>query len=152
MDSKRLQFYGLYLTRFAEGFGFITLITLLPEYIDLLDPQNFALPLVGITLSAGFIIGMYTTGFTLAQTFAVVPLAWAGDRYDKRLVLLGSLSVGIVAYALFPLLDTDASGASLLFILARALQGVAVTGASLMSLSLVGELASGGTRAREPHR
>ncbi|QCJ48437.1 MULTISPECIES: MFS transporter [Haloprofundus] len=147
MESKRLQFYGLYLTRFAEGFGFITLITLLPEYIDLLDPQNFVLPLVGITLSAGFIIGMYTTGFTLAQTVAVVPLAWAGDRYDKRLVLLGSLLVGIVAYALFPLLDTGASGASLLFILGRALQGVAVTGASLMSLSLVGELASGGTRA-----
>jgi MFS family permease len=138
--SDRLQFYALYLTRFTGGFGFITLVTLLPAYIEALDPS--AVTLFGISLSAGFVIGMFTTGFTLAQTVAVVPLAWAGDRYDKRLVLLGALGLGLVAYALFPAVDS-----SLGFILARALQGVAVTGAGLMSLSLVGELASVGTRA-----
>ncbi len=134
------QFWILYLTRFAEGFGFITLLTLLPTYINVLDPQ--ATTVLGITISAGFVIGMYTTGFTLAQTLAVVPLAWAGDRFDKRTVLLCVLAVGAVVYALFPLVDSSGS-----FILVRALQGVVVTGAGLMTLSLVGELASVGTRA-----
>jgi len=70
-DARRL--YALYLSRFAEGFGFITLITLLPTYIRTPDPQ--ATTVLGVTIGAGLIIGMYTTGFTLAQTAAVVPLA-----------------------------------------------------------------------------
>jgi len=134
------QFYVLYLTRFVEGFGFITLLTLLPAYINTLQPQGATV--FGLTVSAGFIIGMYTTGFTLAQTVAVVPLAWAGDRYDKRTVLLAVLGLGGVVYALFPLVDSSIS-----FILVRALQGVAVSGAGLMTLSLVGQLAAVGTRA-----
>ena len=141
MDSYRLQFWSLYLTRFAEGFGFITLVTLLPSYINELDPS--ATTVLGVTISAGLIIGMYTTGFTLAQAVAVVPLAWAGDRFDKRLVLLVVLGVGIGVYALFPLVDSSVS-----FIAVRALQGVAVTGAGLMTLSLVGQIAEHGTRAR----
>ena len=135
-----LQFYVLYLTRFAEGFGFITLLTLLPAYINTLDPQGTTI--LGLSISAGLIIGLYTTGFTLAQTAAVVPLAWAGDRFDKRRVLLVVLGLGAGVYALFPLVDSSAS-----FILIRALQGVAVTGAGLMTLSLVGQLATVSTRA-----
>ncbi|MFC6753240.1 MFS transporter, partial [Halorubrum tibetense] len=138
--DSRSQFWALYLTRFAEGFGFITLITLLGPYINTLDPQ--ATTVLGVTVSAGFIIGMYTTGFTLAQTAAVVPLAWAGDRFDKRTVLLVVLGVGAGVYALFPLVDSSAS-----FIAIRALQGVVVTGAGLMTLSLVGQIADVGTRA-----
>lgn len=140
MNHDRSQFFTLYITRFAEGFGFITLITLLPYYINELDPS--ATTVLGVTVGAGFVIGMYTSGFTLAQTLAVVPIAWAGDRFDKRLVLLVSLGVGVVAYALFPLADSSAT-----FILGRGLQGVAVTGAALMSLSLVGQIAAAGTRA-----
>ncbi|KYH25554.1 major facilitator superfamily protein [Halalkalicoccus paucihalophilus] len=140
MDDDSLQFLTLYTTRFAEGFGFITLITLLPYYINTLDPSGTTV--LGVTVGAGFVIGMYTSGFTLAQTVAVIPIAWAGDRFDKRLVLLVSLGIGIVAYALFPLVDSSAS-----FVLARGLQGVAVTGAALMSLSLVGQIADAGTRA-----
>jgi MFS family permease len=139
-EAHDLQFWVLYLTRFAQGFGFITLITLLPTYINTLDPQSTTI--LGITISAGFIIGMYTTGFTLAQTLAVVPLAWAGDRFDKRTVLLVAIGLGAGVYALFPLVDSSAS-----FILVRALQGVAVTGSGLMTLSLMGELATVGTRA-----
>ncbi|MFC5277897.1 MFS transporter [Halorubrum rubrum] len=138
--DSRSQFWALYLTRFAEGFGFITLLTLLPTYINTLDPQ--ATTVLGVTVSAGFVIGMYTTGFTLAQTVAVVPLAWAGDRFDKRRVLLVVLAVGAAVYALFPVVDSSAS-----FVLIRGLQGVAVTGASLMTLSLVGQIAETGTRA-----
>ncbi len=138
--DKRSQFWALYLTRFAEGFGFVTLLTLLPTYINTLDPQ--ATTVLGVTISAGFIIGMYTTGFTLAQTVAVVPLAWGGDRFDKRLVLLGVLAVGAAVYALFPLVDSSGS-----FIVVRALQGLVVTGAGLMTLSLVGQIAAVGTRA-----
>ena len=137
---KRTQFWALYLTRFAEGFGFITLLTLLPTYINALDPQ--ATTVLGVTVSAGFVIGMYTTGFTLAQTVAVVPLAWAGDRFDKRLVLLGVLGAGAAVYALFPLVDSSGT-----FVLVRALQGLVVTGAGLMTLSLVGQIAAVGTRA-----
>lgn len=37
-----VQFWVLYLTRFAEGFGFVTLLTLLPTYINALDPQLWA--------------------------------------------------------------------------------------------------------------
>ncbi|WP_144920931.1 MFS transporter [Halorubrum salsamenti] len=137
---KRSQFWALYLTRFAEGFGFITLLTLLPTYINTLDPQSATV--LGVTISAGFIIGMYTTGFTLAQTVAVIPLAWAGDRLDKRLVLLAVLGTGAGVYTLFPLVDSSGS-----FILVRALQGFVVTGAGLMTLSLVGQIADVGTRA-----
>jgi len=134
------QLYALYLSRFAEGFGFITLITLLPTYITTLDPQ--ATTVLGVTVGAGLIIGMYTTGFTLAQTAAVVPLAWLGDRGDKRTVLLAVLALAVAVYALFPLVDSSAS-----FIAIRALQGIAVTGGGLMGLSLVGQLAGSGSRA-----
>ncbi len=140
--DRRSQFRALYLTRFAEGFGFITLLTLLPTYINTLDPQ--VTTVFGVTISAGFIIGMYTTGFTLAQTAAVVPLAWVGDRFDKRSILLVVLAVGAGVYALFPLVDSSGS-----FILVRALQGVVVTGAGLMTLSLVGQIADVGTRAEK---
>ena len=140
MNDDRVQFWALYATRFADGFGFITLITLLPSYINTLDPSGATV--LGVTVGAGFVIGMYTTGFTLAQTAVVVPLSWAGDRFDKRTVLLGALSLGVVVYASFPLVDSSAS-----LVLVRAAQGVAVTGASLMSLSLVGQIAAVGTRA-----
>jgi MFS family permease len=72
----------------------------------------------------------------------VVPLAWAGDRGDKRLVLAGALALGAVTYVAFALV-----GSSVQFILVRALQGVAVTGTGLMSLALVGELAPESRRA-----
>ncbi|WP_084777666.1 MFS transporter [Natrialba sp. SSL1] len=140
MNENRLQFWSLYATRFAEGFGFITLITLLPSYINTLDPTGTTV--LGMTISAGLIVGFYTSGFTLAQTVAIIPLAWAGDRFDKRTVLLVVLAIGIGVYALFPLVDSSAS-----LIAVRALQGVAVTGAGLMTLSLVGEIAAGSTRA-----
>jgi MFS family permease len=140
VSNSRLQFWTLYLTRFAGGFGFITLVTLLPQYIEVLDPS--AVTVLGLTVGAGIVIGMFKTSFTLAQTVAVVPLAWAGDRYDKRLVLLGVLAVGTVVYAGFALVESSAN-----FIAARAMQGVVVTGAGLMSLSLVGQIADTGTRA-----
>ncbi|WP_114576558.1 MFS transporter [Saliphagus sp. LR7] len=140
MNDDRAQFWALYLTRFAEGFGFIALVTLLPYYINELDPSGTTV--LGVSISAGLIIGMYTTGFTIAQTVAVVPLAWAGDRFDKRTVLLAVVGLGAVVYGLFPLVDSSAS-----LILIRALQGVAVTGAGLMTLSLVGQIAERGTRA-----
>lgn len=139
-EADNTQFWVLYLTRFAEGFGFITLVTLLPVYINVLDPS--ATTIFGLTISAGFIIGMYTTGFTLAQTAAIIPLAWAGDRFDKRTVLLVTIGLGAIVYAMFPLVDS-----SLSFILIRALQGVVVSGAGLMSLSLVGQFATVETRA-----
>lgn len=140
MSKDSIQFWVLYLTRFAEGFGFITLITLLPYYINTLDPSGTTI--VGITISAGFIIGMYTSGFTLVQTATVIPISWEGDRFDKRTVLLCVLFLGIIVYSLFPLVDSSAS-----FILIRGLQGIAVTGIALMSLSLVGQYADVGTRA-----
>ncbi|MFQ3295112.1 MAG: MFS family permease [Halobacteriales archaeon] len=129
MDDDRAQFLALYLTRFAAGFGYTTLLTLLPFFIEVLDPSALE-------------IGLFTTGLTIAQTIAVVPLAYAGDRYDKRGVLLGSLVVTVGAYVGFILVDSSAQ-----FILARGLQGLAITGTGLMTLSLIGELSPPGKRA-----
>ncbi|WP_121821388.1 MFS transporter [Halostella salina] len=129
MTTAKRQFYALYLARFASGFGLATLLTLLPDYIDLFDPS-------------GFVIGLYTTGLTLAQAVAVVPFAWAGDRHDKRLVLLVSLGLSAATYAAFAFVGSSAG-----FVATRGLQGIAVTGAGLMSLALVGQLAPADQRA-----
>ncbi len=96
-----MQFYALYLTRFAAGFGLVTLLTLLSEYIDLLNPSRF-------------VLGLFVTSLTLAQTVAVIPLAYGGDRFDKRLILVGSLLVSIAAYVGFALVDSTTG-----FLLAR---------------------------------
>ncbi|USZ69012.1 MFS transporter [Halorussus salilacus] len=129
MNEERFQFYALYLTRFASGFGFITLVTLLPTYVNLFEASDF-------------MVGLFTTAFTLAQTAAVVPLAWAGDRGDKRLVLAVCLALGVGVYVAFTLV-----GSSLQFVLVRGIQGVVVAGTSLLSLALVGELAPDDARA-----
>lgn len=130
MTHSQRQFYALYLTRFVGGFGFVTLLTLLPTYIDLFDPS-------------GLVIGLFTTALTITQAVAVIPFAWAGDRHDKRLVLLTSLSLAAVAYLAFAFVASSTG-----FILARGLQGIAITGMGLMSLALVGELAPTGQSAR----
>ncbi|MFP8957407.1 MFS transporter [Natrialbaceae archaeon A-CW3] len=140
MYENREQFWALYLSRFAEGFGFITLVTLLPFYIAVLDPSSTTI--LGVTISAGLIVGMFASGYTIGKALSIVPLSWAGDRFDKRLVLLAVLGISVPIYALFPLVDSSAS-----FILLRVLQGVAVTGSSLMGLALVGQIADVGTRA-----
>jgi MFS family permease len=123
------QLYALYATRFANSYGFLTLLTLLPKYIELFDPS-------------GFLIGLFTTGLTLAQAVAVIPVSWAGDRFDKRTVLLGSLAVATVAYGGFAIVSSSAG-----FVLTRGLQGFALTGVGVLSLAMIGELASTGTRA-----
>ncbi|WP_435334975.1 MFS transporter [Haloarchaeobius sp. TZWWS8] len=133
MTDDDPSFWPLYLTRFATGFGFASLAILLPTYINIFEPS-------------GLVIGLFTTGFTAAQTLAVVPLAWAGDRYDKRAVLLASLGLGVVAYLGFAAVSL-LGGRELEFVLVRGIQGIAVTGSGLMSLSLVGELASYDERA-----
>jgi MFS family permease len=127
LDERK--FLALYFTRFVNSFGFVTLLTLLPEYINLLDPS----PLY---------VGLFTSGLTIAQTAAVVPISWGGDRYDKRTILLGSLLLAMVVYAGFALV-TSGPG----FVTVRALQGVALTGVGVLSLALVGELAPPEDRA-----
>nr|WP_218644708.1 MFS transporter [Natronomonas gomsonensis] len=121
--------YSLYLTRFSAGFGLVTLLTLLPTYIDLLEPS-------------ALLLGLFTTGLTLAQTAAIVPFAYGGDRGDKRLVLLVALAIGMVGYAAFAFVETGGQ-----FVLARGAQGIAATGTGLMTLALVGELAPAGETA-----
>ena len=129
MSASRLQFGSLYLTRFAGSFGYVTVLVLLPTYINLLDPS-------------GIEIGLFTTALTLASTVAVVPLGWAGDRYDKRGLLVASIVVSVGSYLLFAVI-----GSSLGFIAARVLQGFGILGVGLLSLSLVSELAPSGGRA-----
>mgnify|MGYP000156247911 FL=1 len=152
MNEQRLQFWSLYLSRFATGFGFATLAVLIPTYIRVLQASEF----MG---------GLFITGLTLAQTVVVIPLAWAGDRHDKKKVLLAVLGLSVIAYVAFANVQqiggfVGAAAASLFglelstnvadstaFIGVRALQGAAVTGSGLMTLSLVGELAEHGERA-----
>lgn len=49
---RQSQFWVLYLTRFAEGFGFITLFRLLPTYVNTLE---LLLP-VGTVLLVGSLL------------------------------------------------------------------------------------------------
>jgi MFS family permease len=124
-----LQFSSLYLTRFAASFGFMTVLTLLPDYID-------ALGATGVT------IGLFVTALELARTVGIVPLGWAGDRYSKRLILVGALIVSALAYLAFARVTTVPG-----FLVARFLQGLGLTGTGLLSLALVGELAPNDGRA-----
>lgn len=129
MDRDQLQFYSLYVSRFAGGFGFSALALLLPKYANALD-------------ASGLMLGLFYTGFTATQALVVVPLAWAGDRYDKRAIFLGLLGFGVVVSVAFTLVET-----SWQLVAVRGGQGILATGMGLLSLSLVGELASKGTRA-----
>jgi len=124
-----LQFSSLYATRFAGSFGFMTVMTLLPTYIE-------ALGATGVT------IGLFITALELARTVGIVPLAWAGDRYSKRVLLVVALAVSAVAYVVF-------AGVSSIegFLVARVLQGLGLTGTGLLSLALIGELAPDDGRA-----
>ncbi|NHN42180.1 MFS transporter [Halorubellus sp. JP-L1] len=125
LESDRLQFPVLYLTRFATGFGFATLAVLLATYVNQYDPS-------------GLMLGLFTSGFAIAQTVAVVPIAYLGDARDKRNVLVGVLALGVLAYVGFAALDVF-SGGEWAFVGVRALQGAAVTGSGLLSLALVGD-------------
>ncbi|MFB6152308.1 MAG: MFS transporter [Haloarculaceae archaeon] len=129
MTDTTKQLRALYFTRFANSFGFVTLLTLLPTFIDILDPE-------------GLVLGMFATGLTLAQAVAVVPIAWAGDRFDKRTVLLGGLGLAVVVYGGFNFVSTSWG-----FIFVRGFQGIAVTAAGLLALALVGDLARESERA-----
>ncbi|MFC6974914.1 MFS transporter [Halomicroarcula sp. GCM10025709] len=126
--TARRQLQALFLTRFATAFGIVTLLTLLPTYIDLLEPQ-------------GFVLGMFATGLTLAQAGAVVPVSYLGDRFDKRTVLLAGLALAAAVYGLFPLVDSSWG-----FVFVRGLQGIAATTAGLLGLALVGQLARDSAR------
>lgn len=129
MDANtNWQLRSLYVVGFANSLGTITLLTLLPTYIDLLEPS-------------GIVIGLFITGLTAAQAVAVIPFGWAGDRYDKRAILLGAMSICVLAYVLFAFVST-----SMEFVSVRVVQGLGVVGVGLLSLSLVGELAQRGTR------
>lgn len=124
-----LQFSSLYLTRFAGSFGFMTVLTLLPDYIDALG-------------AIGVIIGLFITALELARTVGIVPLGWAGDRYSKRSLLVAALVVSALAYLTLSQVATING-----FLAARVLQGLGLTGTGLLGLALVGELAPNDGRA-----
>jgi len=88
LSSDQLQFSSLYLARFASSLGFMTVLTLLPDYID-------ALGATGVT------IGLLMTALEIARTVGIVPLGWASDCYSKRTMLLGALAVSACAYLAF---------------------------------------------------
>jgi MFS family permease len=129
VNADRRQLWALYLARFANSVGLAAILTLLGTLVDFYGAE-------------GVMVGLFVTGLTATQAVAVVPLAWLGDRYDKRAVLLGGLALGTVAYFVFGSVTTSGG-----FVVGRAVQGIAVTAASLMTLSLVGELSGAGTRA-----
>lgn len=129
VDEVQRQFRSLYATKFATSFGKITLLTLLPTYIDLLNPSGIA-------------IGLFVAAISLARSIGVIPLGWAGDKYDKRTLFLVSLVISLVAYLSFIVVES-----SLGFILVRILQGFGLLGTGLLGLALIGELATKDTRA-----
>ncbi|MFB6296384.1 MAG: MFS transporter, partial [Halobacteriales archaeon] len=129
MGQSRLGFGSLYLTKFASSFGAITVYTLLGTYVEVLGAE-------------GLVVGLFTTALTLTQTVSVIPIAYAGDRFDKRSILLGAILVGVAAYVGFSFVESSTG-----FIVARSIQGVALVGTGMLSLALVGQLAGTGERA-----
>ncbi|SEO47638.1 Predicted arabinose efflux permease, MFS family [Halorientalis persicus] len=129
--SSRRQFYPLYLTRFVGSLGFITLLTLLPTYIEQLG-------------ATGVVVGLFVTALSLGRAIAIVPIGWAADRYSKRTILLVSLALSVLAYASFTVVETPAG-----FIVARTLQGLSIVGTGMISLALVGDIAGPDERANQ---
>jgi MFS family permease len=127
--DDRLQFSSLYVTRFAASLGYMTVLTLLPDYVEALG-------------ATGLTIGLFIATLELARTVGIVPLGWAGDRYSKRVVLVVALLVSVLAYLLFASVTTVDG-----FLTARALQGLGLTGTGLLGLALVGDLAPDDHRA-----
>lgn len=123
LTHDELQFSSLYLTRFVTSFGYMTVMTLLPDYIDNLG-------------ATGVTIGLFITALEVARTVGIIPLGWAGDRYSKRLILIGTLIVSALAYLAFINVTTITG-----FLVGRFLQGLGLVGTGLLSLALVGELA-----------
>ncbi len=126
---SRLPFYSVYFLAFANAMGLLTLMTLLPTYIDLLEPS-------------GIVIGLFVTGVTLAQGVAIVPYGWAGDRYNKQRLLLVGIAICGIAYVLFAFVTTSAG-----FVGVRFIQGLGVVGVGLLSLAFVSEIAPEEDRA-----
>ena len=122
--SSRSQFYPLYLTRFVGSLGYITLLTLLPTYIEQLG-------------ATGVTAGLFVTALGVGRGVALVPLGWAADRFSRRAILLGSLALSGAAYASFTVVESSTG-----FILARTLQGLGIVGTGMVSLALVGDLAA----------
>ncbi|MHB9286920.1 MFS transporter [Halobacteriales archaeon Cl-PHB] len=129
--TARRQLYPLYLARFAGSLGFVTLMTLMATYIERLG-------------ATGLVAGLFVAALGVGRALAIVPVGWAADRFDKRLVLLLSLALSGVAYGLFPFVTTPAG-----FVLARTLQGLGIVGTGMVSLALVGDLARNDDRARQ---
>ena len=129
LSHDELQFSSLYLTRFAASFGFMTVLTLLPDYIS-------ALGATGVT------IGVFIAALELARTVGIVPMGWTGDRYSNRLLLGAALGMCVFAYLTFAGVTTVDG-----FLTARVLQGLGLTGTGLLSLALVGDLAPADNRA-----
>lgn len=127
--SGSLKFYSLYATRFADNFGYVAILTLLPAYIELLDPTGLA-------------IGLFISGLAIGRTLFGLPLGWAADRYDKRDVLFVSMGVSILAFVVFLIAETTTE-----LIVARTLQGIGSIGAGMICLALVSELAPKKERA-----
>lgn len=125
------RFYPLYLTRFVGSLGFITLLTLLPTYIEQLG-------------ATGVVVGLFVTALGIGRTVAVIPLGWAADRYNKRTILLLSLVVSAIAYGSFLLVESSVG-----FIAVRTLQGLSMVGTGMVSLALVGDIAAHDERANQ---
>lgn len=129
--SDRRQFYSLYFVRFVGSLGFVTVITLLPDFINRLGAE-------------GIVVGLFVAALGIGRTIAVIPLGWAADRYDKRSILLASMAMSTAAYAMFAFVDSSAT-----FVVARTLQGLGIVGTGMIILALVGELAAADERANQ---
>jgi MFS family permease len=130
LTRDKLQFSSLYVTRFAASFGYMTVLTLLPTYIEALG-------------ATGLTIGLFIAALELARTVGIIPLGWAGDRYSKRAVLLVALVLSVFAYLVFAGVESIEG-----FLAGRVLQGLGLTGTGLLSLALVGDLAPDDGRAK----
>lgn len=107
----------------------MAILTLLPEYINALG-------------ATGVSIGLFVTALEIARMVGVIPLGWSSDRFNKRLVFLFVLILSTFVYVLFIIVDSING-----FLIARILQGFALSGTGLVGLALIGDLAPSDQRA-----
>ena len=92
MPRETLQHYSLYLVSFASSFGFITVVTLLPTYIDLLDPSGALVSELAPDEERANVIGTYKGWRMAASTLGTLG---AGAVFGLLAGLLALSFVGV---------------------------------------------------------
>lgn len=89
----------LMLCAFLDMVGLLMIVPLLPFYVQRLGEGG--VPLFGVTLGPGTLVGIVAAAFTLAQLISAPFWGRFSDRRGRRPALLAALAASSVAYLVF---------------------------------------------------